>query len=275
MSHDDPIHCGHRLVLTALTGIGILGPGSDLAAETLRALDRQRVVLESGDVLCVASKLISRLEGRFVDLSTVSVSSAALELARRTSLEPAVVELVLRESAEVSRVAKGALVVRNRLGVIAGNAGVDLSNAVPPEASSGAGPFALLLPEDPDRSAAALRDALERATRTALGVVVTDSVGRPFRLGSVGIAIGVSGLPPLFDQRGRVDLFGKNLEHTMTALADQVAAAADLVAGQAAEGRCIVHVRGLRFTAREATARDLLRPPDQDLYAGPGGGRSA
>ena len=268
MTPDESIRCDERLVLTALTGISILGPRSDLAGETLAALERNRIGLQSGDVLCVASKLVSRVEGRFVDLSTVTVSPAALEVAERAGLLPALVELVLRESIEISRVARGVLIVRNRLGVVCANAGVDLSNAVPPDASADTGPYALLLPEDPDRSAAALRSTLERATDTTIAVIIMDSIGRPFRLGSVGAAIGLSGLTPLFDQRGRVDLFGKELEHTMTALADQLATAADLVAGQAAEGRCIVHVRGLHFAPHLGSARELVRPPDQDLYAG-------
>jgi coenzyme F420-0:L-glutamate ligase/coenzyme F420-1:gamma-L-glutamate ligase len=158
------------------------------------------------------------------------------------------------------------LVVRHRLGFVSANAGIDFSNAAPPEGTS-VGPWALVLPEAPDASAERMRAALSAATRAAIGVVISDSFGRPFRLGTVGAAIGVAGLPPLWDRRGEPDLFGRVLEHTVTALADQVAAAADLVAGQAAERRAIVIVRGLSFRVGVHDARTLDRAPEQDLYA--------
>jgi len=261
------IHCASKLEVTALSDVPLVGAGADLPRLVLEGLHRDGIELRSSDVVVLASKLVSRAEGRFVDLRTVDVSARAAELSRTTGADPRVVELVLRESAEISRAASGALIVRNRLGVVCANAGVDLSNARPLDAKEGSGPWALVLPESPDRSAAALRQALEARTGARLGVVISDSVGRPFRLGSVGIAIGVSGLPPLSDQRGHADLFGMRLEHTVTALADQVATVADLVAGQAAERRGIVHVRGLTFPAGEHSARELLRPLEMDLYA--------
>jgi coenzyme F420-0:L-glutamate ligase/coenzyme F420-1:gamma-L-glutamate ligase len=159
------------------------------------------------------------------------------------------------------------LVVRHRLGFIAANAGIDCSNARPAGAAAGTGPWALVLPEAPDASAERIRVALHRASGAQLGVVISDSFGRPFRMGTVGAAIGVAGLPPLWDRRGEEDLFGRVLEQTVTALADQVAAAADLVAGQAAEGRGVVVVRGLSFPVGEHSARDLVRPSEEDLYA--------
>jgi coenzyme F420-0:L-glutamate ligase/coenzyme F420-1:gamma-L-glutamate ligase len=182
-------------------------------------------------------------------------------------LDARLVELVLAESLEISRTAPGVLVVKNRLGVVCANAGVDLSNARPVGAPEGTGPWALRLPESPDASAERLRDELVRRTASAPGVIISDSIGRPFRLGSVGVAIGLAGFPAVFDQRGQSDLFGRRLEHTVTALADQVAGAADLVAGQGAEGRGVVLVRGLRFPPSAHSARELLRPPEQDLYA--------
>jgi coenzyme F420-0:L-glutamate ligase/coenzyme F420-1:gamma-L-glutamate ligase len=165
------------------------------------------------------------------------------------------------------------LVVKNRLGIVCANGGVDLSNAQPLGDGEGKGPWAVTLPEDPDRSAESLRVALSNRSGAAIGVILSDSIGRPFRLGSIGAAIGLSGMPALWDQRGASDLFGMRLEHTMTALADQVAAAADLVAGQAGERRGVVHVRGLRFPARGHSARELVRPPELDLYAAPTRGR--
>jgi coenzyme F420-0:L-glutamate ligase / coenzyme F420-1:gamma-L-glutamate ligase len=215
----------------------------------------------------VTSKLVSRAEGRFVELPGVVPSRRALELAEEVGKDPRVVELILRESTEVSRKARGVLVVRHRLGFVVANAGVDASNAVPPDAPPGSGPWALLLPSAPDASASAIRARLEAEWGVRLGVVVSDSFGRPFRLGTVGTAIGVSGLPPLWDRRGEPDLFGRPLEQTIGALADQVAAAADLVAGQAAEGRPVILVRGLRFDPTDQGASTALRRRAEDLYA--------
>lgn len=261
------ISCASRLVLTALEGVPIVRPGDDLATLVLDALRRAQLALAAGDVLVVTSKLFSRVEDRFVDLATIAPSTRAEELAARTCKDPRVVELVLHESTAVSRAAPDVLIVRHRLGFISANAGIDMSNARPAAATDGSGPWVLLLPNDPDASAQRLREALRRATDVDVGIVVTDSHGRPFRMGTVGVAVGVAGLPPLWDQRGVLDLHGRALESTVTALADQVAAAADLVAGQAAEGRPIVHVRGLAYPASDAGADPLVRAPERDLYA--------
>ena len=263
----DAIACRERLELIAVPGVPIVGPGDDLAALFSTALDSAGITLADGDELVVTSKVVSRAEGRFFELPRVEVSARAAELAREVDKDPRLVELILRESASVSRKARGVLVVRHRLGFIAAHAGIDASNAVPPGAATGSGPWALLLPEAPDESAATIRRALEAPRGVHLGVVISDSFGRPFRLGTVGAAIGVSGLPALWDRRGEVDLFGRTLEMTITALGDQVAAAADLVAGQAGEGRALVLVRGLSFPSSESTARDLCRDPEGDLYA--------
>ena len=259
------IVCAARLEVTALPEVPIVQPGDDLAKLVRDALGRAEITLRDGDVLVVASKLVSRAEGRFVDLATVTPSAHAEEVGREIAGDPRLVELVLRESTHVSRKARGALVVRHRLGFVTANAGIDLSNAAPPSSMHGTGPWALLLPESPDASAERLRAAF--ATDAAVGVVISDSHGRPFRLGTVGVAIGLAGLPATWDQRGEADMFGRILEHTMTALADQVAAAADLVAGQGAERRGVVHVRGLSFPVSGSSAKDLVRPSDGDLYA--------
>jgi coenzyme F420-0:L-glutamate ligase/coenzyme F420-1:gamma-L-glutamate ligase len=211
--------------------------------------------------------LLSRAENRFVDLGAVHPSQRAIELGEQVRKDPRLVELILRESSAVSRAAPGVLVVRHRLGFVVANAGIDSSNVAPPNGIGGLGPWVLLLPQAPDASAAAIRKRLESESRVSVGVIVSDSFGRPFRLGTVGAAIGVSGLPPLWDRRGDRDLFGRVLEQTITALADQVAAAADLVAGQANEGRPVVLVRGLQFDPSELGARMLARKPEEDLYA--------
>jgi coenzyme F420-0:L-glutamate ligase/coenzyme F420-1:gamma-L-glutamate ligase len=261
------ISCGHKLEVVAVPGVPLLRAGDDLGAIAVHALAAAGMDLRDGDVVVVASKAVSRAEGRFVDLAAVQPSERAREIARETGGDERVVEIVLGEAQGVSRVARDALIVRHRLGFVLANAGVDLSNAKPADAPPSSGPWALLLPRDPDRSAEALRVAIAAATGARIGVVISDSFGRPFRLGTVGAAIGVAGLPPLWDRRGERDLFGRTLEHTITALADQVAAAADLVAGQAGEGRALVVVRGLSFDVGEHTAGELLRPLDKDLYA--------
>jgi coenzyme F420-0:L-glutamate ligase/coenzyme F420-1:gamma-L-glutamate ligase len=259
--------CAARLEIFAVPGLPVVSAGDDVAGLLAAALKRAQLELQNGDVLVVCSKLLSRAEGRFVDLSGVTPSGRAVELGRQVGKDARIVELILRESTAISRWAKGVLVVRHRLGFVCANASIDFSNAQPQKgdepAPAGSGPWALLLPESPDRSAEALR----RHFSPAIGVVVSDSLGRPFRLGTVGAAVGVAGLPPLWDRRGESDLFGRVLEQTVTALADQVAAAADLVAGQAAEGRGVVVVRGLEFPVGEHQISELLRAPGEDLYA--------
>lgn len=250
-----------------MPGVPLVGPGADVPAIVSHALSCAGIALANDDVLVVTSKVLSRAEGRFVDLDHVRLSDRAIELAREVGKDARVVELILRESIAISRAAPGVLVVRHRLGFVVANAGIDASNAVPPGAGAGSGPWALLLPEAPDASAAAIRGRLELESGVRIGVVVSDSFGRPFRVGTVGTAIGVSGLPPLWDRRGEPDLFGRALEQTVTALGDQVAAAADLVAGQAAEGRPLVLVRGLTFGPSEQGARALTRRSEEDLYA--------
>jgi coenzyme F420-0:L-glutamate ligase/coenzyme F420-1:gamma-L-glutamate ligase len=261
------IACADRLEVVAVPGMPLVGHGDDLAKIVASALESARIKLVAGDVLVVTSKVVSRAEGRFVELPRVEPSARALEMAQRVAKDPRLVELILRESSGVSRQAKGVLVVRHRLGFVVANAGIDVSNAVPPDAPPGSGPWALLLPTAPDISARAIRARLESGSGARVGVVVSDSFGRPFRIGTVGAAIGISGLPPLWDRRGEPDLFGRPLEQTITALGDQVAAVADLVAGQGAEGRPLVLVRGLRFAPSEQGATAILRPPDEDLYA--------
>jgi coenzyme F420-0:L-glutamate ligase / coenzyme F420-1:gamma-L-glutamate ligase len=269
MSSTD-IECSDTLSVRALPGIPLVAPGDDLAQLALAALERAGIELVDSDVLVVASKIVSRAENRFVDLTSVKPSARAEHLATRVQKDPRLVELVLSEAAAISRAAPGVLIVRHRLGFVCAEAGIDFSNAQPPAVAANSGPWALLLPAEPDASAARLRGELERKTGASIGVVISDSHGRPFRLGSLGTAIGISGLPALWDRRGEQDLFGRTLEHTVTPLADQVASAADLVAGQAAERRAIVHVRGVRFSPRSDSAQSLCRPLAQDLYAAPG-----
>jgi coenzyme F420-0:L-glutamate ligase/coenzyme F420-1:gamma-L-glutamate ligase len=261
------VRCAETLQLCALPGLPIVEVGDDLVTLIMDGLARAAIDLRSGDVLVVTSKIVSRSTGRFVDLTTVTPSAQAEEVAREVQRDPRLVELVLRESVAISRKQRDLLITRHRLGFVCANAGIDCSNARPQRATADSGPWALLLPENPDAEALHLRRSLRERTGVDVAVVLSDSHGRPFRLGTVGCAIGVSGLPAIWDRRGDPDLFGNELQTTITALADQVAAAADLVAGQANEGRCVVHVRGLSFDPSESAAVELLRPRDQDVYA--------
>jgi coenzyme F420-0:L-glutamate ligase/coenzyme F420-1:gamma-L-glutamate ligase len=261
------VACAARLEVIAIPGLPVIEAGMDLPREIAEAFTRARFELRDGDVLVVASKVVSRAQGRFVDLATVEPSPKAFELGEKTLKDPRMVELILRESTLVSRTAPGVLIVRHRHGFITANAGIDCSNAHPANAAPGTGPWALLLPEAPDAAAALVRAAVGEASSAKIGVVISDSFSRAFRLGTVGAAIGVAGMPALWDRRGEPDLFGRVLEHTITALADQIAATADLVAGQAGEGRGLVVVRGLRFSTADEPASLLVRKPEEDLYA--------
>ncbi len=210
----------------------------------------------------MCQKIVSKAENRFVELDTVEPGARAVELAQRCGKDPRFVEIVLQQSTHVVRCVKDVLIVQHRLGFVVANAGVDQSNI------EGGGSRVLLLPEDPDRSAARMRDAIARQLGVRVGVLITDSFGRPWRLGVCGTCIGCAGLVPLADVRGRPDRFGRPLRVTQIAVADQLAAAATLVMGEADEGRPIVLVSGVppEFMAGEAPAADLVRPIDTDLF---------
>lgn len=249
-----------ELRLIALPGIPLIQPGDDLARVLLDALKAAELTLEAGDVLVVTSKIVSKAEGRIVALEGVTPGARAHELAAQTGKDPRIVELVLRESTGVSRVAPNVLVVEHRLGFVSANAGIDQSNL------EGGDERVLLLPVDPDRSAVELRQRLMDATGLAVGIVISDSHGRPFRLGNVNVAIGVAGLPALIDLRGHPDLFGRILKISIQAYADMVASAAGLLTGEGAEGLPVVLVRGLTYPPLDGRAVQLNRPAAQDLY---------
>lgn len=252
----------NSLTITAVPHIPHVQPGDNLAELILHALSHANLALADGDVLAIAQKIVSKAEGRQVRLADVQPTDRAIEVAAQTDKDPRVVELILQESEEISRMRKGVLVVRHRLGFTSANAGIDRSNV----AQSGGEETVLLLPLDPDASAGKLRDEIAARLGVQVGVVITDSHGRPFRLGTVGIAIGVAGLPALWDRRGEPDLYGYQLQHTDVAVADEIAAAAGLLMGQAAEGMPVVLVRGLNLPTRDARATDLVRPKEMDLY---------
>jgi coenzyme F420-0:L-glutamate ligase / coenzyme F420-1:gamma-L-glutamate ligase len=247
------------LVLMPLAGIPAIKAGDDLAAIILAALSASGRTLCTGDVVVLAQKIVSKAEGRMIDLRSVTPSARAVSLGEAAGKDPRLVELMLSESTEVLRHRPGVIILAHRLGLVLANAGIDRSNVSGEEQ-------ALLLPLDPDRSCTELREHLARATGVDVGVLMIDSLGRAWRNGTIGTAIGVSGLPGLLDLRGRPDLFGRPLETTELGYADEIAAAASLVMGQAGEGRPVVIVRGLPAERRDGSAQELVRPREKDLF---------
>ena len=248
--------------ITAIPGFPEVRPGNDLVRLLLLSAGQAGIDLEDGDVLVFAQKIVSKAEGRLVNLATITPGKRALELAEQSQKDARIVELILRESEEISRVRPGLIISRHRLGFTSANAGIDRSNV----AQTGEDETVVLLPEDPDRSAERIRQAIRERTGAKVGVLIADSHGRPFRLGTVGVAIGVAGLPALWDRRGEPDLYGYELQHTEVGTADEIASAAGLLMGQAAEGAPVVLLRGLRLPPFEGRASDLIRPPEADLY---------
>lgn len=248
------------LTLIPLPGLPLVQPGDDLAALVQAGLARAGIALQDGDILVLAQKIVSKAEGRMLRLAEVTPSARALALAADTEKDPRLVELILRESREVLRQRPGLIIVEHRLGFVCANAGIDHSNVAEGDDCY------LLLPEDPDASAARIRATLEAASGARLGVAVIDSHGRAWRTGTVGVVIGLSGLPGLTDRRGEPDLFGYQLQVTEVGAADELAAAASLVMGQAAEGTPVVHARGFPYPLREAALAELLREKEKDMF---------
>ena len=253
---------GTPLQLIPLDNFPLIEPQDDLPRLVADALQENGVALQEGDVLVVAQKVVSKAENRYRRLAEVSPSPRALELAQAADKDPRHVELVLEESAEVLRVRPGVIIVEHRNGYVLANAGIDRSNI----SSEPGDPRVLLLPVDPDRSARELRTGLRKITGVDTQVVINDSVGRAWRNGTVGIAIGCAGLEPLHNQIGDSDLFDNVLEVTEPAVADELAAAASLLMGQADQGCPVVLARGFRFPPGEAGAAGLLRDKSMDLF---------
>jgi coenzyme F420-0:L-glutamate ligase/coenzyme F420-1:gamma-L-glutamate ligase len=248
----------HDLWLRPLRDIPLIEPGDDLAEIILASVEKADWDLQNGDVLVMAQKIVSKAENRTVDLATVIPSPRAIELATEVQKDARLVELILSESENVVRRGPGVLIVEHKLGFVMANAGIDRSNVNGED-------HALLLPVDPDRSATVIRRAIAARVEIDVGVLIIDSFGRAWRNGTIGTAIGASGVPTLLDLRGRADLFGRPLETTEVGWADELAAAASLMMGQAGEGRPVILVRGLVETG-EGSAADLLRPKQKDLF---------
>jgi coenzyme F420-0:L-glutamate ligase / coenzyme F420-1:gamma-L-glutamate ligase len=257
------------LILTALQHIPLIRHGDNLADIVVQALQQNSIILEENDILVFAQKIVSKAEGRAVNLGTVTPSSRAIELAAKTEKDARLVELILRESKEVLRTRFGTIIVEHKLGFVCANAGIDHSNVNPQlggEPGARDDEWVLLLPTEPDRSAETIRKEIQSKTGERVGILIIDSHGRAWRNGTVGVAIGIADLPGLQDLRGQKDLFGFTLHITQVGVADELAAAASLVMGQAAEGTPVVHVRGFPYPLREGSMKELLRPKEQDLF---------
>jgi coenzyme F420-0:L-glutamate ligase/coenzyme F420-1:gamma-L-glutamate ligase len=248
--------------IRALQGIPMVRAGDDLVSIIADGLTRAGLTPRDGDVLVVAQKVVSKAEGRGVDLATVVPSAEAIRLAAEVQKDPRLVQLILSESVRVVRSRPNVLIVEHRLGFVMANAGIDQSNVANPDGPQ----MALLLPVDPDGSAERLRAALSRRFAAKLAVIVNDSFGRAWRRGTCGVAVGAAGLPSLMDLRGNPDLFGRTLQVSITGHADEIAAAASLVQGQGAEGQPVVLVRGLAWSGPDNNAHELVRPATEDLF---------
>jgi coenzyme F420-0:L-glutamate ligase/coenzyme F420-1:gamma-L-glutamate ligase len=250
------------LTITALAGMPRVAPGDDLAGLLIAALESNGISLRTRDILVVTSKIVAKAEGRYLDLATLEPSERARELAQITGKNLRLVEAILSETTEVLRAKPNVLIVATRHGLVLANAGIDQSNL----GAEDHGRRVLLLPHDPDASAKRLKERLDQHFRADIGVIISDSVGRAWRLGTVGLAIGAAGVPALWDRRGEKDLSGRPLEVTEVGFADAVAASAVLVMGEAAEGRPAALVRGLDWSAPVKPASVLVRPKPEDLF---------
>jgi coenzyme F420-0:L-glutamate ligase/coenzyme F420-1:gamma-L-glutamate ligase len=252
------------LVLNPLKGVPLIVSGDDLVKVITRALDFSKIDLKDGDIIILAQKIVSKAEGRSVNLAAITPSDEARELARKTEKDPRLIELVLQESKEILRYRPGVIIVEHRCGFICANAGIDHSNV---RSSGEVGEdWVLPLPLDPDLSAGIIRKRLEALSGKRLGVMIIDSHGRAWRLGTVGVAIGISGLPGIVDLCGEKDLFDFELQATQVGAADELAAAASLIMGQAAEKTPVVHARGFPYQLRDASLMEVLRPKELDLF---------
>ena len=251
----------HQITLVAVPDFPLVEPGNELAAMISDACLNGGIAIGDGDVVVIAQKIVSKAEGRYVNLGDVTPSAQAKALAVKLNKDPRMVELVLSESTRIVRAENNVLIVAHRLGYIMANAGIDQSNI-----SHADGERALLLPVDPDGSAANIKERLDRTFNIACGVVINDSFGRPWRNGVVGVAIGAAGVNSLQSFAGTPDLFGRPLRVTEIAIADEIAAAASLLMGQAAEGYPVVILRGLKRSANPRPAAALIRPASQDLF---------
>lgn len=252
------------LSLIPLLDFPLVQPGDDLADLITQSLGNNMMGLQDGDILVLAQKIVSKAEGRLVNLTAVEPSECALHYAELTGKDPRLIHLILMESQEVLRTRENLIIVQHKLGFVSANAGIDHSNVNGPWGDTD--DWVLLLPENPDASAKAIRKKLEAHFHCQIGVLIIDSHGRAWRLGTVGVAIGISGMPGLVDLRGKEDLFDYRLRVTQVAAADELAAGASLVMGQAREGTPVILARGFPYSLRESSLQELIRPREKDLF---------
>lgn len=252
------------MILSPLPEFPLIKAGDDLAGIILISLNKSGLIVQNGDILVIAQKVVSKVEGRAVNLRSITPSENAIRLAKSTGKDARLVELILQESNEVLRYRRGTIIVEHRLGFVCANAGIDHSNVC--GARDQKDEWVLLLPENPEKSAENIRVRLEGIIGVQLGVMIIDSHGRAWREGTVGVAIGLSGLPGLVDFRGMKDLFGYEMRVTRVGVADELAAAASLLMGQTSEGNPVIHVQGFPYPLREASIKELLRSRETDLF---------
>lgn len=248
----------NTIAIIPVPGVPQIRPGDDLPALLLAAIDAAKVGLKDGDILVLCQKIVSKAEGAVVDLGTVTPSAFARQIADMWDKDPRMVEVVLNESSRIVRMKNGVVITESKHGWVCANSGVDASNTL-------ADDVVILLPKDPDASARRLRLAIQRERGTSIGIIITDTFGRPWRDGLVEFALGVSGLDPLDDQRGEEDLQGRELHHTVIAVADELAAAAGLLMEKSAAMPAVI-VRGYRYTPADVGSESLKRPADADLF---------
>ena len=258
MAKSDPL----TIRIHPLLGIPLINRGDNLCQLILDAIEANKLILKDGSILVLAQKIVSKAEDRFVNLKTIKPTALAIEYSVKTDKDPRLVELILQESKSVIRHRKGVLVVENHQGLIMANAGIDHSNVEQDPEND----WVLLLPEKPDKSAASLHNELLRKTGCKIGVIINDSIGRAWRNGTIGTAIGVAGLSSIVDLRGQADLFGNQLRVSEEAIADELASAASLMQGQADEGLPVVLIEGYHTSSQHIPASELIRPEEKDLF---------
>lgn len=252
------------LTLTPLDNIPLIKPGDNLIDIIWQALNQHSIQLISGDIIVIAQKIVSKAENRTINLTEISPSEKAIKISRQVEKDPRFIELVLRESREILRMRPGLIIVEHKNGFICANAGIDHSNV--DTAWGNSEDWVLLLPKDADASADTIRNGLEQISKKKLGVLIIDSHGRSWRIGTVGVTIGLSGLPAIVDLRGQADIFGYRLKATIVGVADELAASASLVMGQASERIPVVHVRGFPYSLNNSSLKELIRSKKDDLF---------
>ncbi len=246
------------IAIIPIPGIPQIQPGDDLPSLLLDAIDQAKVGLKNGDIVVMCQKIVSKAEGAILDLKTVEPSPFARQIAVMWEKDPRVVEVVLRESSRIVRMKNGVVITETKQGWVCANSGVDESNSLGED-------IVIVLPKDPDASARNIRVAIQERRGVTIGVIITDTFGRPWRDGLVEFALGVSGFEPLLDLRGTYDLQGRELHHTVVAVADELAAAAGLVMEKGAAMPAVL-IRGYRFIPAEGDGKKLIRPADADLF---------